>query len=122
MITAARKEEVKISTNDLQILIKIEKLDQYTRIALRQFPKYEKFILAADIRQTIIDIKRNTIRAGKKYHKKTTLQDLDIDIEILRTYIRESYAMHYIDEHKLGVWMDHVDEIGRMVGGWLKNQ
>lgn len=106
----------------LIILTKIEELEKYTRVALRQFPKTEKFILSAEIRKQIFCIKRNTIRAAKKYHKKTTLQDLDIDIETLRSYIRVSYRLRYIDEHKLGVWMDIVDEIGRMAGAWLMKQ
>ena len=111
-----------VNKQGLILLTKIETLDKYTRIALRQFPKTEKFILSGEIRSQVLAIKRNTIRAAKKYHKKTTLQDLDIDIEILRSYIRVAYQLHFIDEHKLGVWMDIVDEIGRMAGAWLMKQ
>lgn len=112
---------VKISDkSDLRILIKIEGLDEYSRIVIRQFPKYEKFLLSAEIRAQLLAIKRNAIRAGKKYYKKTTLQDLDIDIEILRGYIREAYHMGYINERRLGIWMNKVDEIGRMAGAWIK--
>ena len=106
----------------LHILTKLESLEAYTRIGIRQFPKYEKFLLSAEIRQQLFAIRKNTIRAAKKYAKKTTLTDLDIDIEMLRSDIRIAYRLKYIDEHKLGVWMEKVDEIGRMVGGWLKSQ
>lgn len=104
----------------LIILSRVEELERYTRIALRQFPKHEKFILSAEIRHQIYEIKRNTIRVGKKYTKKTTLTELDIDVEVLRSHIRVAYRLQYIDEHKLDVWMRKVDEIGAIVGGWLK--
>ena len=107
---------------ELKILTKIEFLDVYSRNAIRQFPKYEKFLLAADIRNSITELKRYAIRAGKRYYKKTTLQDLDIEVEILRSYIRESHAMKYINDDRLGIWMEKIDEIGNIVGGWLKNQ
>ena len=68
------------------------------------------------------ELKRYAIRAGKRYYKKTTLQDLDIEVEIMRSYIRESNMLGYIDEGRLGVWIGKVDEIGNIVGGWLKNQ
>jgi hypothetical protein len=111
-----------MARTELKILTKIEFLDVYSRNTIRQFPKYEKFLLSADIRNGITELKRYAIRAGKRYHKKTTLQDLDIEVEILRSYIRESHAMKYIDDRRLGVWMEQVDEIGSIVGGWLKNQ
>ncbi len=106
----------------LIILTKLEGLERYSRVALRQFPKSEKYLLSAEIRQELLSIRRETVRAAKKFHKKTTLQDLDIDIEVLRGYIRIAYSLKYIDEHKLMTWMSYVDEIGRMVGAWLKNQ
>ena len=106
----------------LIISTKLEGLEQYSRVALRQFPKSEKYLLSAEIRQELLSIRRETVRAAKKFHKKTTLQDLDIDIEVLRGYIRIAYNLKYIDEHKLMTWMSYVDEIGRMVGAWLKNQ
>lgn len=107
---------------NLHLLTKLEVLERYTRIALMQFPKYEKFLLSGEIRQELLDIKRLIIRAAKKYAKKTTLTDLDIEIEVLRSDIRVAYRLGYIDEHKLGVWMEQVDEIGRMVGGWIRKQ
>ena len=105
----------------LVILTKIEEMDAYSHHALIQFPKYEKFVLCADIRNTIANIVRFTIRAGKRYFKKTTLQDLDIEIEYMRAMIRKSLALKYINLHRYKVWIEHINEIGKMLGGWLKN-
>lgn len=45
---------------------------QYGYAALRQFPKSEKFALAADIKACMHRIIRLIITANKRYHKKTT--------------------------------------------------
>ena len=105
---------------DLKILAKVEELNTYTHQALIQFPKYEKFVLCAEIRQTDSNIIHAVIRGAKKYHKKTTLQDTDIEIEYLRSLIRKSFALQYINIHRYEVWMSHVNEIGKMLGGWIK--
>ena len=109
-----------MALDELKILTKAEELNVYTHQALQQFPKYEKFVLCAEIRQTISNIIHAVIRSAKKYHKKTTLQDTDIEVEYLRSLIRKSYALQYINIHRYEIWVAHIHEIGKMVGGWLK--
>ena len=106
---------------DLKILSKIEDLDVYSHVALMQFPKYEKFLLCSEIRQAITVVMKHVVRAAKRYHKKTTLQDLDIEIEFLRSLIRKSHKLKYISTRKYGIWIGHVNEIGKMAGGWLNS-
>lgn len=106
---------------DLIILTKLEELGAYSHLALIQFPKVEKFVLCAEIRQTLMEIMKLTVRAAKRYHKKTTLQDLDIEVEYLRCQVRMAHRMKYINMKRYQTWIAHVDEVGRMVGGWLKS-
>jgi hypothetical protein len=108
-----------VSLQKLKILARIEELDAYTHIVLIQFPKHEKHVLAAEIRATLARIIKLTVRVAKKYYKKTTLQDLDVEIEYLRSLVRKSHRLKYINAHRYRVWSFHVDEIGRMVGGWI---
>ena len=104
----------------LKLLTKIEEVEHYSHIAMQQFPKSEKYALALQIRETLSEIVHITIRCAKRYYKKTTLQDLDIEIEYLRTLIRKSYALKYINCHKYEVWSFQINEIGKITGGWLK--
>jgi len=121
MPVRVKLDEAQSSLRDnLVLLEKLEEVSVYTRIALRQFPKYEKFILAAEIRQTLIGIKRLLIRASKRYYKKTTLEDIDIEIEMLRSLIREAVRLEYVDLHRYAVWSSKVNEVGKMVGAWIK--
>lgn len=63
---------------DLAIIKKIEDMIGYGYIVLRQFPKSEKFVLGADIRQSMIELLSLAVRCAKRYHKKTSLQDMEI--------------------------------------------
>ncbi|WPC72910.1 diversity-generating retroelement protein Avd [Vibrio porteresiae] len=107
--------------NELSIQVKTREMMTYAFVCLRQFPKSEKFILAADIRRAMYLILRLTIVASKRYHKKTTIQDLDIELATLKNMIRIAYDLHYIDMKKYEIWVRHVSELGRMTGGWLKS-
>ncbi|WP_427340592.1 hypothetical protein, partial [Caloranaerobacter sp. DY30410] len=64
---------------DFKILQKTYDMILYGNVCLKQFPKHEKHVLAADIRRTMYNLLQLIIRANKKYHKKTTLQEIDIE-------------------------------------------
>ncbi len=108
--------------NELMIYQKIYDMTLYGYICLRQFPKSEKHTLAADIKQCMYKMLRLTIAAQKKYHKKTTLQEIDIELEMLRTLIRlaADKDTRFISIKKYEIWSRHLAEIGKMLGGWIK--
>lgn len=102
------------------LLAKLEEVEGYTHTVLQQYPRSERHLLCADIRNSLAIIQRLSVVAWKRYHKKTTLQDLDVEVEILRMWIRKSLRLKYITPHRYETWARHVNEIGRMVGGWMK--
>lgn len=101
------------------LLAKLEDMDAYAHKALLQFPKYERHVLCADIRHATAEAVKLTIRAGKRYYKKTTLQDLDIHIEYMKTLVRKAYNLKYISGKRCEVWSRYLREIGAMVGSWI---
>lgn len=105
----------------LALQAKLEELEHYTDTVLLQFPKYERHLLSADIRRSVSMIQRLTIVAWKRYHKKTSLQDLDIEVEVLRGWLRKALRAGHIRPHRYEVWARHVNDVGRMVGGWIKS-
>lgn len=108
---------------DFKILQKTYDMILYGNICLKQFPKYEKHVMAADIRSSMYKLLNLIVRANKKYYKKTTLQDIDIELEILRTYIRlaADKKLRYLSLKKYENWSKLLNEIGRMLGGWMKS-
>ena len=49
--------------------------------------------------------------------------ELDIEVDKLRSYLRLSAnpELKYLSVDKYGNWAAMVDEIGRMVGGWIQS-
>ena len=109
-----------MSNNDLLIRQKCEEMIAYGYVALRQFPKFERHVLAAEMRHAMWEVLRLIVVCNKRYHKKTTLQDLDAQLDLLRTQVRISKQLGYIDFKKYEYWARLNNEIGCMIGGWIK--
>lgn len=107
--------------DDLKILQKIFDMMEYGYLALQQYPKSEKFALVTDIKRSMNTLLKRCIEAQKKYYKKTTLQDMDVEIATIRAYLRLSFQLGFLPMKKYEVWSGMVVEIGKMLGGWLKS-
>lgn len=107
--------------NDLIIKQKTYDMIQYGYVALRQFPKSEKYALANDIKQCMHKFLGLIITADKKYYKKTTLQELDVELAKLKVFIRLSKDLSFLPLRKYEIWSSYLVEIGKMIGGWLKS-
>jgi len=94
----------------------------YADIALEQYPRKSKQSLVRNIDLCMQQMLRLTIAGQKKYYKKTTLQELDIENATLQSFIRLSHRRGFLPIKKYKHWSSLVDEIGRMVGGWIKSQ
>lgn len=101
-------------------------------VYLNHFPRFEKYALAQQIRQTAYEVYALIVEAQKRYHKKTTLGLLDIRHEQLRMLLNLAFDLGYFgfkdgttDEqpaqlarHRHLAISRLVDELGRMIGGW----
>ncbi len=106
---------------DLKIIQKLYDMIKYGYNALAQYPKSEKFAIVADIKHCMHQVLERAIEAQKKYYKKTTLQDMDVELTKLKAFIRLSYDLGFIPHKKYEVWSKMAVEIGRMLGGWIKS-
>lgn len=106
----------------LKLATRLEELDAYTHTVLHQFPKLERHLLCAEMRSAMNALLRLTVTAWKRRQKAAALFDLDVEIEVLRVLVRKSHRLGYINTHRLDVWMRHINEIGRMVGAWIKHE
>lgn len=103
-------------------------------IHLNHFPKHEKYGLALEIRRAAYDVYGFIVEAQKRYHKKTALSNLDIRHEQLRMLVRLAHELDYFEfkdgkkadkspvalgEHRYLALSRLVDELGRMIGGWV---
>ena len=74
-------------TEDFRMKNKVYEIIKYGNIALKDFPKYERATLAREIRQSMYTILRLVITLENKHYKKTTLGELDTEVDVLRHFI-----------------------------------
>ena len=101
---------------------------------LNHFPRFEKYALSQHIRNCMYEVYTFIIESQKRYHKKTTLTNLDIRHEQWRMLVNLANSMGYF-EFKAGKTIEQgaeqtaahrflaisrlIDELGRMIGGWI---
>lgn len=107
--------------DDLIILQKCYDMIQYGYICLRQYPKSEKHTLAAETKVCMLNLLKLIIQANKRYYKKTTLQDIDVELETLRHYTRLAQSLNFLPIKKYENWIKMISEIGRLLGGWMRS-
>lgn len=101
---------------------------------LNHFPKHEKFGLCQTIRIKAYELYGFVVESQKRYQKKTSLTNADIAHEQLRMFIKLAHELGYfafkdgakVDQghektaaHRYMAISRMVDEIGRMIGGWI---
>lgn len=94
---------------------------KYAYIALKQFPKSEKFSLAAEVRSSYYKIIKLIIEANRKTKKLTDLFTLDTELVFLKSLIHLSHELKFIDVKKYEVLSKQLVEIGKILGGWIKS-
>ena len=121
---------------DIQMYRKFIEFAKLMNIYLNHFPKHEKYALADRIRNTAYQVYDLITEGQKKYHKKTTLTTLDIAHEQLRMQLYLAYELGYfrfkdgsksdspdeVEAHRWQAISKLVDELGRMIGGWIKRE
>jgi hypothetical protein len=107
--------------NEMVIKLKLEEMIRYGYVCVARFPKAERFTLVADLKSCMYTSLRLVITANKRYHKKNTLQDLDIEFEMLKSLVRLAKELGFLPFNQYEHWQKLNVEIGRMIGGWIKS-
>ena len=108
---------------ELKILQKTYDMIKYGNKCLIQFPRSERYALAAEIKQSMYGILRLIIEANKGRGSKKPIQEkIDVELDILRTFVRlaADKEVAYLPIRKYEIWSKQLNEIGRMLGGWMK--
>lgn len=112
---------------DFKTKNKVYELLLYAGPQLEQFPKSQRR-LADDIRGTLLQILRLVVTLENKHYKKTTLGELDNEVDVLRHLVRLAADPQYMRDKKPCLPMKKyeqmsklINEIGRMIGGYYKS-
>ena len=118
---------------DEVIIPKCKDTIKLLNIHLNHFPKHEKYALTNQIRTSAYDVYSLLVECKKRYHKKTTLTELDIKHEQLRMFINLAFELGYYEFHDGKRGRSETDalhrytaisclinELGRLIGTWIK--
>lgn len=109
---------------DLLIYQKYVDLIEYSYDRLRKYPKNEKFALVVEMRQSMFSTMRLILRANKIYGDKQKrldlLNEIDAEIQVQKFFVRFSHKERYISNKNYMEWARRLDEIGKILGGWIK--
>ena len=100
-------------------------------IYLNHFPRYEKYALSSNIRNTAYEVYDLITECQKRYFKKTTLTNLDVVHQKLRMQLYLANELGYFvfkdgkkdatvsPQHRFLAISNLVDEIGKIIGAWI---
>lgn len=106
---------------DLVIYQKLYDLILYSFPILNRFPRSQKFVLAQQIENSMLDLVKLTIQANNEKERAETLKRADVELEKLKLLIRLAKDLKFFQ--KLTHYEGHskrIDEIGRLLGGWQR--
>jgi hypothetical protein len=106
---------------------KISEMLKYALPLVDNFPRRNRK-LADTLRDSLLEMLRLAIRLEKKIHKKTTLDDLDIELAVVKEFVIVASDKDYcgpkyappLTMHQREVWSRYNAEIGNLIGGYKK--
>jgi hypothetical protein len=105
----------------MKVYEKWEELAQYLLMALRSYPKSERYVLAADTRRACILVGRYIYRAhavsALSTEKREMLRQADMALVDLKLLIRLGMLLGYLAVKKYEILIGYTTEIGKMLGG-----
>ena len=111
--------------NDLDIPIFKKSYDLYKEFyGLRlSVPKQDRYTLWQKCENLLIEVLEGILFASQqpKTDKLSTLENTSVKLNFLRICVRLMKDIKAIDEKKYILIEASLDEIGRMLGGWLKS-
>jgi four helix bundle protein len=93
----------------------------YSFPIIGRFPKDQRFVLGQQIEGTMLEIGQLIVHANKLRQKKEKLYEIDVALEKLRFLIRLAKDLKMMPVSKYGHHCERIDEIGKLLGGWLKS-
>ncbi len=84
------------------------------------FPRSQKFLLGDRIQSIALEVLEALIEATYSRARERQLGEANLGLEKLRILFRLAKDLRHVDARRYEHAARALDEVGRMVGGWLK--
>jgi hypothetical protein len=86
------------------------------------FPKSQRFVLAKRLNDAMLDCYECLLDAAlQKHRQRDRLRDADVHLVRVKHYIRLATELRYLTRDQYAYACQHAQEVGRLLGAWLKN-
>lgn len=96
----------------------------YSEMILKKYPKIERNLLIKDIRNINFRIMELIIKSYKEINKSKKyyyLNEIDVNLKLLKVYVRLSYKKKYINGKNYASWSKKITNINNLLFKWLEN-
>ena len=87
---------------------------------VEKFPRTQKFLLGDRIQSAALDVLEGLVEATYTRNRMPVLRAANLKLEKLRLLFRLAIDLQVLDLRRYEQAARAIDEIGRLVGGWLK--
>ncbi len=87
-----------------------------------KFPRAQRFVLAEALQRNVLDFQEQLIEAAQGADPVSYLRGADVTLAKLRFHWRLCHDLRLLSEGQYAHGARQMDEIGRLLGGWLKGQ
>ncbi len=106
---------------ELTIYQKLYDLILYAIPILNKYPKSQRYVLAQQTENTLLEIARLIVEANREHQGRVRLLwQVDGKLEEFRLLIRLAKDLGMLPVKQYGDMAERAGEIGKMLGGWLK--
>jgi len=85
------------------------------------FPRDKRYTLGQRIENNLLDVLALLLEANYSKEKIGLLKRANVELEILRHLIRLCFDLRFISLDRYEFCNRQINEIGRLVGGWIKS-
>ncbi len=112
-----------MNDNDIPILKKAYDLYKIFHEYRKVVPKHDRHTIYERSERLILEIIESLFLAGYAKHtnKTATLEQVSAKLNLLRLLVRLMKDTKTLDSKKYVVLQEMIDEIGRMLGGWIRS-
>ncbi len=89
---------------------------------LPHFPKTSRYTLGSKIDALLIETTELVLKAShaNKNEKRHFVHQASVKLDLLKFFLQVAWEIKALDNKKYIILSEKLDEIGRMLGGWLK--
>ena len=108
---------------NLSLIQKLVSVYKLWHEILPNFPKDSRYTLGQKIDSLFLEVIENIIKAGysDKVEKQIFLKRSSVKLDLLKFFLQISWEIKSLDNKKYINLSEKLDEVGRMLGGWIKS-